>query len=210
MTDPTKVDWHAQVERLRQKREANPPRTLTADRHVIPDVLEEAWERRWDLAIPSRYRHARLDDLEGELAEAKQWDGESNVLLLGNVGSGKTHAAVALARMIHESGGSVMFRSALALIDELKPGGAEGAQERALVVDLLLLDDLGYERHTDFAADRVSRVITDRYDQERPTIVTSNLSPEALEAEVGPRLWSRLFHGALRLRVAGQDRRRAG
>jgi len=212
MGEPQRIDWQERVEALRPKmaeRDASFEQRQN-DRigtGGVADELANATERRWEIAIPARYRHARLDDLSGDLSEAQTWDGTSNVLLLGNVGTGKTHAAVALSRMVHEAGGSLMFRSALALVDDLKPGGDERAMDRALSVNLLLLDDLGYERHTDFAADRVSRVITDRYDACRPTIVTSNLSPEALEGEVGPRIWSRLFHGALRLKVAGTDRR---
>jgi DNA replication protein DnaC len=210
------IDWQAAVGRVKVKMEERNARiddrraSLIGNGGVTEHVsLEQAHERRWERAIPARYRHARLEDLSGDLAEAKGWDGDSNVLLLGNVGAGKTHAAVALARVVHDAGGTVLFRSALALVDDLKPGGDEQAMDRALRADLLLLDDLGYERHTDFAADRVSRVITDRYDACRPTIVTSNLAPEALEAEVGPRLWSRLYHGSLRLKVAGSDRRKA-
>lgn len=213
MGDPEQIDWHARIEELRPKmaeRDAQLDKAISdrVGNGGIEDPLADAHERRWEIAIPARYRHARLEDLTGDLSQAQEWDGTSNVLLLGNVGTGKTHAAVALARMVHEAGGTLMFRSALALVDDLKPGGDERAMERALSVNLLLLDDLGYERHTDFAADRVSRVITDRYDACRPTIVTSNLSPDALEAEVGPRIWSRLFHGALRLKVSGNDRRK--
>ncbi len=199
------ADWRRRVEAAAAK--AKPP----GPREVEPesDLETQAHERRWEQRIPLRYRKARLDQLTGDLADAAEWDAQSNVLLLGNVGAGKTHAAVALARAVHDAGQEVLFRSALALIDDLKPGDrAAEAMDRALKADLLILDDLGHERQTDFAVDRIARVIVERYDDCRPTIVTSNLSPEDLEREVGPRIFSRLYHGALRLKVAGPDRRR--
>lgn len=207
-----KIDWNARVAELRERSQSE--RREEGARAVglggvAEDVsLEAAHEKRWDRAIPMRYRHARLSDLSGDLAGVAEWDGKSDVLLLGNVGAGKTHAAVALARQAHDSGLMVMFRPALALIEAMKPGRDDQALERATSADLLLLDDLGTERQTDFAADRLSLLLVTRYDDCKPTVVTSNLSPDLLERQVGERVWSRLYHDSLRIATADVDRRR--
>lgn len=198
-------EWRARVEQLREtlcERPAEPPAEMSLEE-------AEAHERRWTARIPLRYRHARVDQLEGDAAEAASWDGRSNVLLVGNIGAGKTHAAVALARLAHDQGREVLFRSAVGLLDELRPDGPPDAFKRSCTVDVLVLDDLGSERRTDWTADRVSAVLVARYDDCRPTIVTSNLSPEALEVATGVRIYSRLYDDALRVRVSGDDRRRA-
>lgn len=145
----------------------------------------------------------------GDLAAVKEWDGTSDVLLLGEVGAGKTHAAVALARLAHEAGRLVLFTHTLAFIDDLKPDGDPQAMSRAVDADVLVLDDLGTERQREFGADRISRLLVDRYNACRPTIVTSNLDPSALEQQVGARVWSRLYEGALRVVAVGPDRRKA-
>lgn len=199
------AEWQERVEELRGRfgdRPADPPPKPSREE-------AEAHERRWDARIPRRYRHARVDQLEDDAAEVASWDGRSNVLLIGNIGAGKTHAAVALARVAHDAGQEVLFRSAVGLLDELRPDGPPEAFKRACSVDVLVLDDLGSERRTDWTADRVSAVLVARYDDCRPTIVTSNLSPEALEVATGVRICSRLYDDALRVAVGGEDRRRA-
>lgn len=208
------ADWHARIAAARAKLSDRPDQEMppvgngSVDRYATA-TEDEAHERRWQVRIPKRYQHARLEDLAGDLAKAGEWDGTGNVLLLGNVGAGKTHAAVALARGFHDAGGEVLFRPSVRLLDDLRPDGPADAYHRACTVDLLVLDDLGAERQTDWTADRISAVLVARYDDCLPTIVTSNLAPEALEKAVGARIYSRLYDDALRLKVAGSDRRRA-
>ncbi len=209
-----RIDWQERVADLKER--SDKARAERIDRNVggggVPvegaTTLEEAHERAWAKEIPLRYREARLSDLEGDMAHVKEWDGKSDVLLLGNVGAGKTHAAVALAREAHDQHLGVLFRPALALLESLKPGGDERAMDRATSCDLLILDDLGTQRQTDFSADRISLVLVTRYDNCLPTVVTSNLAPSDLERQVGERLWSRLFEESLRVKTAGADRRR--
>jgi hypothetical protein len=162
--------------------------------------------------IPSRFAGARLGQLDGHIRElATSWvDGgmNANVVLLGSVGTGKTHAACAMAIAAHQAGSTVVFAPVVELLDGLRPGGDPQAMHRAIHANVLVLDDLGGERPTDWTGERLYAVINRRWLEQRPTIATSNLAPDALEAAVGPRAWSRLYHGALRLRVAGDDRRR--
>ena len=216
MSEPESISdaakpWHDRIAKVRERLADRPDDPRIGNGGVDPYVeatLEEAHERRWRHIIPARYDHARLGDLEGDLAAVKEWDGESDVLLLGNVGAGKTHAAVALAREVYDQGVDIMFRPALGLVEDLKPDGDPKALERASRVGLLILDDLGTERRTDFSADRISLLLVTRYDDCLPTIITSNLAPEVLERQVGERIWSRLYHDSLRVKTAGSDRRR--
>ena len=209
MSEPQRIaetteDWQERIEQTRAKLEDRPEPPPSGP----SDIELEAHERRWGSRIPARYRDARLDHLDGDTAHAREWDGASNVLLIGNVGAGKTWAAVALARTAHDRGDEVLFRPSVKLLDDLRPDGPHDAYQRACTVDLLVLDDLGAERRTDWTADRISAVLVSRYDDCLPTIVTSNLAPERLEETVGARIWSRLWDGALRVKVAGSDRRK--
>lgn len=210
--DPTPItreDWMAAAERAAAKA-AKLPDPAPFD---IQDELEQDRQRHaalWPRQVPKRFEAAHVDQLSGDLAEvAGEWDGESNVLLLGGVGTGKTHAAVAMARVRYEDGCGVMFAPAVELLDDLRPNGPEGTMDRACEVDVLVLDDLGSERPTDWTGERLYRLVNRRWLEERPTLVTANLSAEALEAAVGGRMFSRLWHGALAVEVAGEDRRRA-
>lgn len=163
--------------------------------------------------FPARFRDARPDDLSGPVANLhRQWlDGgmTANVLLLGSVGVGKTHAACALAYEAWAVRSRVWFVPVVELLDLLRPDGDPQALDRATKVDVLVLDDLGGERPTDWTGERLYAVVNRRWLEQRPTIVTSNLEPKALEQAVGPRVWSRLYHDALRVSIGGSDRRKA-
>lgn len=162
--------------------------------------------------LPRRFRTATVADLSGQRAKiAREWiDGGmvANVLLLGSVGVGKTHMACALARHAWDDGLNVLFLPVVELLDQLRPDGIKDAMSRATNADVLVLDDLGGERPTDWTGERLYAVINRRWLEERPTIVTSNLTGDDLEAAAGPRVWSRLYHGAMRLSVGGTDRRK--
>ena len=212
MAEPERIadaakPWHDRIAQVRERLDERPEPPEPVDESEV-EFLRESRERRWRHVIPARYQHARMTDLDGDLAAVKDWDGASDVLLLGNVGAGKTHAAAALAREAFDQGVEIMFRPALGLVEDLKPDGDPRALERASKTGLLILDDLGTERRTDFAADRISLLLVTRYDDCLPTVVTSNLAPEVLERQVGERIWSRLYHDSLRVKTAGSDRRR--
>lgn len=180
-------------------------------------TLEEIQARVWREAIPSRFLWATVDDFTGQTrSELEGWaeppgPGGRNLLLLGPVGVGKSHAAVAAARLLFDRGTEVRFLPVVELLDLLRPGGPEGALYDLADLDCLVLDDLGSERPTDWTAERLYALVNRRWLEERPTIVTSNLAAGALEEAVGPRVFSRLVgNGSVGVGLSGPDRRRKG
>lgn len=200
---------------------------LTASRHATdPEpagrVLDvDRWaEAQWRRAIPRRFHDANLDGVRtlhgGDAADAlAMWvdltDLRPNVLLFGPVGVGKSYAAVAALRPVHDRGHTVAFWPVTTLLEATSPGGSDpaGAMASATQADVLVLDDLGVERDTEWVAERIYEVVNQRWLDEVPTIVTANLpNAEALCAAVGERVYSRLQDGAVGLRLSGRDRRR--
>lgn len=170
--------------------------------------------RVWHARIPQRFHRAGLDDLDGQAGDAiREWAIEPagrNLVIVGPVGVGKTHAAIAAARPAAMRGLEVRFAPVVDLLDQLRPGGVGPPLIDALAdVDRLILDDLGSERPTEWTAERMYSVINRRWMEARPTVATSNLAPELLAEAVGERTFSRLIgDGALVVRLAGNDRRR--
>jgi DNA replication protein DnaC len=78
------------------------------------------------------------------------------------------------------------------------------ALERA---ELLVLDDLGVEKVTDWTVDRLTTLVGTRYDTERPTVVTSNYDLEALANRGYDRIVSRLLEDGPHLRIDARDYR---
>jgi DNA replication protein DnaC len=104
------------------------------------------------------------------------------LLLIGEPGTGKTHLAVAALRALIARGFDGLFFDYQTLLDKIRSGydAASGSSDReayrqALDSELLLLDDLGAHRVTEWVEDTVTSIITHRCNNRRPLIATTNL-----------------------------------
>jgi DNA replication protein DnaC len=143
------------------------------------------------------------------------------LLLVGEPGTGKTHLAVAALRLLLGRGHEGIFFDYQNLLERIRSGYSAtlGTSNReayrvALDTEILLLDDLGAHRVTDWVEDTVTAIVTYRYNHKKPLIATTNLpDPDisgnildksmlpggsksyrtTLEDRVGERARSRLF-----------------
>jgi DNA replication protein DnaC len=183
--------------------------------------------------IPKRYASCTLEsfrDASPVLRNAKKrvqefvdlWPNApegKGLLLMGGCGAGKTHLAVAALNEVVNSGkpGRVLFTNFQDLIQEIQasfdsdqtPGKAE-IMRPLLEADLLVLDELGSQKPTQFVMDILYYVINTRYNEERTTIFTTNYldhpaeaKQERLEDRIGVRLRSRLAEMADRIDFTG-------
>lgn len=144
--------------------------------------------------------------------------------LTGNVGTGKTHVAVGLVKLACGLGIEARFLTMAELLGAIKATyerervaphrrGRPGAPGEAGLLDdlaelpLLALDDLGTENPTPWARDRLYTLVNRRYQTQRPTIVTTNLSLEKLADRLGERTVSRLWGASLVVNLRGADYR---
>ena len=131
------------------------------------------------------------------------------LLLMGGCGAGKTHLAVAVLIEIIHSGksGKVLFCNFQDLIQEIQasfdsdaPVGKSEILRPLLEADLLVLDELGSVRPSQFVQDIIYYVINSRYNTVRTTIFTTNVPDEAgdngLKHKIGDRALSRLHEMA--------------
>jgi DNA replication protein DnaC len=135
-----------------------------------------------------------------------------SLLLLGPVGTGKTHQVYGAIRELVQIGVSCswLVTTAADLYAELRPDRNRGDQafDRFASVPLLVLDDLGAHKGTEWTAEQTFRLINHRYEQHLATVVTSNLSAPELRARVGDRVTSRLVEMCRQVGLKGSDRRR--
>jgi hypothetical protein len=183
---------------------------LADARHVS---IEAARDDLWRRIVPQRHHGATLDGLpDGIAAVVRDWSDRPagrSLVLLGSVGSGKTWAALAACRPAHDRGLDVAYWPTGLLLDVLRPGSTTQVEIADVIdVDRLVLDDLGMERPTDWTAERLDLIIDGRWREERPTVVTSNLSPEDLRAQIGERSFDRIMGDAVLIRLTGRSRRR--
>ena len=110
------------------------------------------------------------------------------LLLFGNVGSGKTFLACSIANeIITEYSYTVKMRNFAQILNDLQKGGFNLDRneyiEKITNPTLLILDDFGIERNTEYALEQIYNVINARYLKARPTIITTNLNFKDIETE---------------------------
>jgi DNA replication protein DnaC len=104
------------------------------------------------------------------------------LLLIGEPGTGKTHLAVGVMKTLLEKGHECIFFDYQNLLDRIRASydATSGTSDReayrtALDADVLLLDDLGAHRVTEWVEDIVTAIITYRCNNRKPLIATTNL-----------------------------------
>jgi len=105
------------------------------------------------------------------------------LLFIGDPGVGKTHLAVATLRALIAKGFTGLFFDYQNLLERIRSTYSElsGASDRealrqVLEAEILLLDDLGAHRVTDWVEDTVTSIITSRCNYRKPTLITTNLA----------------------------------
>ena len=174
-----------------------------------------------------RYYPNTMDDKLGEpvrsymgslLAElrayAEEFDRSSESLMLfGNAGLGKTHAALAIAGIVLEKDFDVIYVSSpdfFSKLEALHFGADPGGEEETLLqtaagADLLILDDLGTEFNSSFFLSTLYSLLNNRLGAHLPTIVTTNITDVALLEKLYTEKISSRLSAFVPCLFAGQD-----
>ena len=135
------------------------------------------------------------------------------LLLFGNVGTGKTYYACCIANGVIDKDYHVYVTSFREIVNKLQ-GMWEGKQEYIDSLNkysLLVIDDLGAERTTDFMQEQIFSIVDSRYRSGLPFIVTTNLSMEQIKKPQDiayARIYDRILERCHPIKVDGVSRRR--
>jgi DNA replication protein DnaC len=153
--------------------------------------------------IPPLYRASTFDNfkahdsreaLASAVSDARKYAssylpnvGKPGLLLVGGSGTGKTHLAVASLRKLLSRGFEGIFFDYHQLLEAIRTSydvrsgaGDRAAYRAALDAEILLLDDIGTHRVTDWVMDTITAIITERCNNRKAIIATTNLAEPAL------------------------------
>ena len=183
--------------------------------------------------FPPRFRHATLDnyapktDLQQKALEQARSlaerviaspDGAPSLVISGTVGAGKTHLGYGMVREVMRASRSAYRQTVQAVLDRLKesysPREVLTPKElkKALVeVDLLVLDEVGKLAATDHNDAVLSEIIDKRWENEKATVLITNLRLEEMgHALGGDPAVSRIFSSGYLVKIDGDDHRFSG
>lgn len=154
----------------------------------------DAWRDRPGAA--GAFRSARQ---YAESFEARQEDGRG-LILFGDAGNGKSHLAAAIVNELVGRGVPCVFQTVPALLRRVRATfarDAEATEEEVLAAlveaPLLVLDDAGAEKHTEWGESTLYYLVDERYRRQLPIVVTTNLNLSGLEDSIGFRAVDRLI-----------------
>ena len=127
------------------------------------------------------------------------YERNQGLLFYGTVGTGKSYTAACIANFLLERNISVVMTSFVRILQELQ--GFDREREEAFSnrlnnVRLLIIDDLGAERSTDYALEKVYGIIDSRYRAKKPLILTTNLTLQQMQNTTDiryERIYDRIF-----------------
>ena len=203
-----------QKEALQRRKEAEEARTrMEAVQRLKSAGIQEKLLRDWrfeDAEDTESIRWARkyVDHWEQVREE------NLGLLLWGDVGTGKTFVAACIANALLEKGIPVLMTNFTKILNQ---AGSLYSEERVQYFasfhryPLLIIDDLGMERCTEYAKEQVYAVIDERYKANLPLIVTSNLTINEIRHPANladARIYSRILAMCTPIHVHDDDRRR--
>lgn len=154
----------------------------------IPPRFESCTFATYDTKFPGHTQSMGLAPLFlKKFIESYPYDeNRTGLLITGGVGTGKTHLAVATLRALMTEYGKVgLFYDYRALLKQIQNTySSQTAETESDILDpvykadVLLLDELGAEKRTDWAFDMVQHILNMRYNEQRTTILTTNYANE--------------------------------
>lgn len=218
--------WDADVDCPRCGDHGIPPgqRMLCTCQHGERLAVLESKKEIWQGRIPRRCWEFTLDSAPDQHAAGlvRDWlisnpfESSINLIISGEPGTGKTGLAIGALRAVHDgTDRSVGFINVPDYLDCLRPTEfaeqrvrGEQLRRRAERASLLVIDDLGAEKSSEWVAAQMYHIVNSRYEHGKPMIITTNATRKELSDAYGDRVVDRIVERSSRINMDGANLRR--
>lgn len=212
-THKVRIMCKCEIEQEREKKEQleKEEEMRSIQRAKISSMMDDTFQTANFLSFKERVeneKHLRI--AQNYCRDFKiMYERNQGLLFYGTVGTGKSYTAACIANYLLEHHTSVVMTSFVRILQEMQ--GFDREREEAFVnklntVKLLIIDDLGAERSTDYALEKVYGVIDNRYRARKPLILTTNLTLRQMQETTDvryERIYDRIFEMCYPLEFIG-------
>ena len=222
-----KRDWWVDEEELQKfisesikKNEEEANRQLAKERQEkLQKILTESglgkrfFKRKFDNFLVNNNNKEAFEQAKRYVEE---FDGSTGLMFVGGAGTGKTHLAAAIVNELVERGYKVMFGNSTDIIARMRKSFKEGESDIDIIskitdVDLLVIDDLGKEKESEYTNMIIYQIINRLYEDEKALIITTNYTSFAVKerlGDYGDAILSRLLEMCKVVKLTGEDWRK--
>lgn len=178
--------------------------------------------------VCKRFENASFDDFIGnkELVDTlrKAKEIKNNIVIIGGVGTGKTHLAYAILNQEAEKkkfqddyyykSDFVRYATVKEIIEDIRKCWSKSADKYDIEnvdkyknVPLLIIDEIGVQYGSDSERIELFEIFNERYNEMLPTIAISNYNRQQIEKTLGLRITDRLFGSSKIFELSGESHR---
>lgn len=177
---------------------------------------------KFDNFEPNNSNRKVFNNLKNYSEKLVQGIEKKGLILVGNNGIGKTHLSCSIANKLIENGTPVIYGTLINLLAELRNSydTDNNISEMEIIklyenVDLLIIDDLGKEKPSEWGLEKLFTIINSRYENNLPVIITTNYNQNSLverlslngEIETAKSIISRLYEMCYLVKIDDIDHR---
>ena len=211
---PLKVTAQCLCEKRKEEAEKKKQENLEAMQRVARLKKASLMDEKFKNATFGRFRETESNARNLKLCKryATAFDEmlkkNQGLIFWGGVGTGKSFAAACIGNYLLDRGVPVMMTSLVKLL-ELIQGGDEKESDiiaRMNNAKLVIFDDLGAERNTDYALEKIYNIIDSRYRTQKPMLFTTNLTIDEMTSETDirySRIYDRIFETCYPMQFVG-------